>query len=58
VLRAADTHGKAAGILVGSLTAGLKRLRQGFRFVAIGTDAGMITAGAQAIVQGVRQTLG
>jgi 4-hydroxy-2-oxoheptanedioate aldolase len=58
VLRAADTHGKAAGILVGSLATGLKRLRQGFRFVAIGTDAGMITAGAQAIVQGVRQTLG
>lgn len=58
VLRAADAHGKAAGILVGSLSTGLKRLRQGFRFVAIGTDAGMITAGAQAIVQGVRQTLG
>jgi 4-hydroxy-2-oxoheptanedioate aldolase len=57
VLRAAEAHSKAAGILVGTLATGLRRLHQGFRFVAIGTDAGMITAGAQAVVQGVRQAL-
>lgn len=57
VMRAANANGKAAGILVGTLATGLKRLQQGFRFVAIGTDAGMITAGAQAIVQGARQAL-
>ena len=55
VVRAANAQGKAAGILVGTLATGLKRLQQGFRFVAIGTDAGMLTSGAQAIVQGVRQ---
>ena len=56
VVRAADAHGKTAGILVGTLATGLMRLQQGFRFVAIGTDAAMITAGAQSIVQGVRGT--
>jgi 4-hydroxy-2-oxoheptanedioate aldolase len=58
VVRAANANGKAAGILVGTLATGLKRLQQGFSFVAIGTDAGMVTAGAQAIVQGVKQALG
>ena len=58
VVRAANAHGKAAGILVGTLATGLKRLQQGFQFVAIGTDAGMVTAGAQAVVQGVKQALG
>jgi 4-hydroxy-2-oxoheptanedioate aldolase len=58
VVGAANAHGKAAGILVGTLATGLKRLQQGFSFVAIGTDAGMVTAGAQAVVQGVKQALG
>ncbi|HEV7215943.1 MAG TPA: aldolase/citrate lyase family protein [Chloroflexota bacterium] len=58
VVRAANANGKAAGILVGTLATGLKRLQQGFSFVAIGTDAGMVTAGAQAVVLGVRRALG
>jgi 2-keto-3-deoxy-L-rhamnonate aldolase RhmA len=55
VARAAATHGKSAGILVGTLATGLKRIEQGFHLVAIGTDTGYLTAGAQAIVQGVRR---
>lgn len=58
VVRAAEAHHVAAGILVGTLATGLKRLQQGFRFVAIGTDAGILTASAQAIAQGARQALG
>lgn len=58
VVTAANEAGRAAGILVGTLATGLKRLEQGFRFVAIGTDAGLLTAGAQAILQGMRQRRG
>ena len=58
VVRAAEEAGKAAGILTGTLATGLRRLEQGFRFVAIGSDAGQVTAGAQAIVNGVQRHRG
>ena len=58
VVAAANEAGKAAGILVGTLATGLRRLEQGFRLVAIGSDAGLLTAGAQAIVQGARAKTG
>jgi 2-dehydro-3-deoxyglucarate aldolase/4-hydroxy-2-oxoheptanedioate aldolase len=44
VRAAAGRHGKACGLLVGDGAAAARRLAEGWRFVAIGSDATLLAA--------------
>jgi 2-dehydro-3-deoxyglucarate aldolase/4-hydroxy-2-oxoheptanedioate aldolase len=50
VLAAARHHGKAAGMLVGDGAAAADRLRQGWSFLAIGSDSTLLAAAVVAEV--------
>jgi hypothetical protein len=46
--------GMPLGIFAGALPAGLRELESGMRFVAIGTDIGLLMGAAQDVVAAVR----
>jgi 2-dehydro-3-deoxyglucarate aldolase/4-hydroxy-2-oxoheptanedioate aldolase len=48
VRRAAERHGKTCGLLVGGGAAGAARHAEGWRFVAIGSDASLLAAAVAA----------
>lgn len=50
VVAAADTHGKAAGILVYDAAAVADLLDLGFRFIGVGSQGALISAGARAML--------
>jgi 4-hydroxy-2-oxoheptanedioate aldolase len=50
ILERAKAHGLVAGIHNGSPEGALRRIASGFQFVTIGSDAGLMAAGAQQIV--------
>ncbi len=54
VAAAAESRGKAAGILVRDATALPRHLDLGFRFIGIGSDASYIADGARAVVRAAR----
>jgi len=53
VLRAAQASGIAAGIHALDAAAARRRLDQGFRFIAVGSEAGMMLAKAREILEGL-----
>ncbi|MFN8520146.1 MAG: aldolase/citrate lyase family protein, partial [Chloroflexota bacterium] len=55
VRTACQRHGIAAGILVRTAADAARYLDMGYTFVAVGSDSGLVAAGADAIVAGVRQ---
>ncbi|GBD29446.1 5-keto-4-deoxy-D-glucarate aldolase [bacterium HR32] len=57
VLEAAQAHGKAAGVMCTGPEDALKRIEQGFRFVALGSDARVLAAGAGRAAEAVRAGL-
>ena len=54
VLERAKAHGLVAGIHNGSTDAASQRIRKGFQFVTVGSDARLMAAGAQAVVATMR----
>ena len=57
ILDRATAHGLKAGIHNGRSDVALARLRKGFRFVTIGSDARLLAAGSQQIVSEMRAGL-
>jgi 4-hydroxy-2-oxoheptanedioate aldolase len=57
ILARARAHGLVAGIHNGSPEAALERIRRGFQFVTISSDARLMAAGAQQIVAQMRAGL-
>ncbi|MDR7434824.1 MAG: aldolase/citrate lyase family protein [Armatimonadota bacterium] len=57
VLRAAHVNGIAAGIMAEGAEDALARIRQGFRFVAVGTDARLLAAAAKDTYEKIRKGL-
>lgn len=57
VVAACRAHGKAPGILLGADALGWE-LELGFTFIGIGSDGGLLQAGAQQLVAGARALLG
>lgn len=57
VVEAAKTHGLVAGIHCGGPDEALQRFSQGFMLCPIGSDVGMIAAGAAAALQTVRKAV-
>ena len=53
-IAAADTHGKATGILLRDPTTLARHLELGFRFIGIGADGAFIADGARAVLAAVR----
>jgi 4-hydroxy-2-oxoheptanedioate aldolase len=56
ILERARAHGLAAGIHNGSPEAARARVAKGFRFVTVGSDARILAAGSQQILQRMRAT--
>jgi len=56
ILARAKEHGVVAGIHNGTPEYALKRIGKGFQFVTIGSDARLMAAGAQSIVQRMRKS--
>ncbi len=54
VVAAADTHGKATGILLQDPSAVEAHVRRGFRFIAVGSDSGYVTNGAARFAREAR----
>lgn len=54
ILRAARAHGRAAGIMTGGADETLARIDQGFRFVAVGSDARLLAGAAAAAYEKIR----
>ena len=54
ILARAKAHGVVAGIHNGSPEAALKRIKKGFQFVTVSSDARLMAAGAQAVVAKMR----
>lgn len=54
ILARAKAHGVVAGIHNGTPEAALKRIAMGFQFVTISSDARLMAAGAQQVVQAMR----
>ena len=54
VLERAKAHGLVAGIHNGSTDTALQRIRKGFQFVTVGSDARLMAAGAQEVVAAMR----
>ena len=54
ILARAKAHGVVAGIHNGTPEAALKRIGMGFQFVTISSDARLMAAGAQQIVNTMR----
>ncbi|MSQ12875.1 MAG: 2,4-dihydroxyhept-2-ene-1,7-dioic acid aldolase [Dehalococcoidia bacterium] len=55
VVDAAKAHGLVAGVHCGGAEEAVQRFSQGFKFCPIGSDVGMIAAGAAAALQTVRK---
>ncbi len=58
ILARAKAHGVVAGIHNGTPEAALKRIAMGFQFVTISSDARLMAAGAQQVVNAMRAGLG
>ncbi len=58
VVAACRTHGKAAGILLRDPDAVPAAFAQGFRFLGVGSDSGMLTSGVHRTVTTARAALG
>jgi 4-hydroxy-2-oxoheptanedioate aldolase len=54
ILARAKAHGVVAGIHNGSTEAALQRIAMGFQFVTVSSDARLMAAGAQQVVQTMR----
>jgi 4-hydroxy-2-oxoheptanedioate aldolase len=54
ILARAQAHGVTAGIHNGEAMTALARVAKGFRFVSIGSDARLMTAGAQQVLAKMR----
>jgi len=54
ILARAKAHGVVAGIHNGTPEAALKRIAMGFQFVTVSSDARLMAAGAQQVVQAMR----
>ncbi|NIP72570.1 MAG: 2,4-dihydroxyhept-2-ene-1,7-dioic acid aldolase, partial [Gammaproteobacteria bacterium] len=54
ILARAKAHKVVAGIHNGSPEAALKRIAMGFQFVTVSSDARLMAAGAQQVVQAMR----
>jgi len=54
ILARAQAHGVVAGIHNGTPEAALRRIAMGFQFVTISSDARLMAAGAQQVVQAMR----
>jgi 2-keto-3-deoxy-L-rhamnonate aldolase RhmA len=57
VLRAAQRHGKTAGVMCSGPEDALRRIDQGFRFVALGSDARLLAGAAAGALETVHRTL-
>lgn len=57
VVDAAKAHGLVAGVHCGGPDEAVQRFAQGFKFCPIGSDVGMIAAGAAAALQTVRKVV-
>ncbi|MDR5684403.1 MAG: aldolase/citrate lyase family protein [Armatimonadota bacterium] len=55
VLEAARRHGKAAGVMCTGPEDALRRIAQGFRFVALSSDARLLAGAATAALEAVRR---
>lgn len=53
----AESHGVAPGIPVADGELAAQRVREGFRFVSVGGDVGLMTAGARAALRRAREAL-
>ena len=58
ILARAKAHGVVAGAHNGTAEGALRRIAMGFQFVTIGSDARLMAAGAQQVVQKMRAGLG
>jgi len=58
VLRAARAAGRAAGYMTSGAPEALERIDQGFRFVALGSDARLLAGAATAAYEELRRRLG
>ena len=54
ILARATAHGVMAGIHNGSPGFALERVAKGFRFVTVGSDAGLMATGAKQVVAAMR----
>lgn len=57
VLDAANEAGKAAGIQCGTVEEGVQRLQQGFRFVAVASDARFLQSSLSLLAQSLRAAI-
>ena len=57
VLAAATQHGIAAGYMVGGVEEALARIDQGFRFMALGSDARLLAGAAAAVYEQMNKAL-
>jgi 4-hydroxy-2-oxoheptanedioate aldolase len=53
---AIDRSGKPAGIFAVSVEDARNRIDQGFRFISVGTDIGLLLAGASEVLNAVRSS--
>lgn len=58
ILQAARNNGKAAGIMCGGADETLERIDQGFRFVAVGSDARFLGVAISSAYEKIRTVLG
>ncbi|MCL4545895.1 MAG: aldolase/citrate lyase family protein [Chloroflexi bacterium] len=58
IVTVAQRHEKVAGILTGTASTARQRWEQGFRLIAIGSDAALMTGAAQAVVTSAREFRG
>lgn len=57
ILKAAQTHGKAGGIMTGGADETLARVGQGYRFVSVGSDTRMLAGATAAAYEKIRNGL-
>jgi 4-hydroxy-2-oxoheptanedioate aldolase len=55
ILARAKAHGVVAGVHNGRPDVALARVAKGFRFVTVGSDARLLAAGSQDILQAMRK---